>query len=143
MNITRLTKATDEAVNDINILLKQLSKDSDGRQGTLADLEAIVNDPTAILMVIEDGGKFIGMGTLYLMPKIGKRSGCIEDVVVDETYRGKGLGAKLMEAIIEQAREAKLGSIHLTSRPAREAANKLYQKLGFEQRDTNAYRLKL
>jgi ribosomal protein S18 acetylase RimI-like enzyme len=113
------------------------------REGTRADLDAIVADQTVLLVVVKDIDTIIGMATLYLMPQMGKRSGYVEDVVVDDTYRGQGLGVKLMESIISYAREMKLDSVHLTSRPSRVAANKLYVKLGFEKRDTNAYRLNL
>lgn len=142
MTIRKLTVANKEAVKDINRLMQQLSQDSSRRGGTLRELKKIVADPTAILMAVKDGTKIIGVATLYVMTQMGKISGYVEDVVVDEAYRGQGLGVKLMDALILEARKKKLGSIHLTSRPARVAANKLYQKLGFEQRETNVYRLK-
>jgi ribosomal protein S18 acetylase RimI-like enzyme len=62
--------------------------------------------------------------------------------VVDETARGKGVGAALNTEAISLAHEMGAKSIDLTSRPSREAANRLYQRLGFEQRDTNVYRFK-
>lgn len=141
MNIRRLRVVTRENVRDINRLLKQLS--STPRSGTFADLTAMVADPTTVLVAIKDGTTIVGVATLYLMRQMGKRSGYVEDVVVDESYRGQGLGGKLMEVLIAEARKNKLDAIHLTSRPAREAANRLYQKLGFEHRDTNTYQLKL
>ena len=143
MEIVRLTAATEETVRELNALLAQMNKDGDARQGTLADLQEIVADPTAQMFVIRDQEKIIGMATLYSLTQLGKRSGYVEDVVVDSAYRGQGLGAQIMEALIAHARDAGMDALHLTSRPAREAANKLYQKLGFEQRETNAYRLKL
>ncbi|MFZ2555359.1 MAG: GNAT family N-acetyltransferase [Minisyncoccia bacterium] len=143
MTIRKLTTANRDAVKDINRLLQQLSQDSSRKGGTLGELKRIVADPTAVLLTLKDGTRIIGVATLYLMTQMGKSSGYVEDVVVDEAYRGQGLGAKLMNALIAEARKKKLGSIHLTSRPARVAANKLYQKLGFEQRETNVYRLKL
>lgn len=143
MTIQKLKNARKEAVGEINFLLKQLSGDSSARKGTRRDLKEIMKDPTIILMAVKDGKKIIGVATLYLMTQMGKRSGYVEDVVVDEVYRGQGLGVKIMQALIAEARKKKVASIHLTSRPARVAANKLYQKLGFEERETNVYRLKL
>jgi ribosomal protein S18 acetylase RimI-like enzyme len=68
------------------------------------------------------------------------RRAWIEDVVVDETARGAGVGEALTNAAIEEARRRRVRSIDLTTRPSREAANRLYARLGFEPRDTNVYR---
>ena len=67
----------------------------------------------------------------------------IEDVVVDESARGRGIGAALNRRAIEIARQAGARTVDLTSRPDREAANRLYARLGFNQRNTNVYRLDL
>jgi ribosomal protein S18 acetylase RimI-like enzyme len=67
----------------------------------------------------------------------------IEDVVVDETARGHGVGEALNQAAIEEARRKGAVTVDLTSRPSREAANRLYQRIGFVQRDTNVYRYSL
>ena len=63
----------------------------------------------------------------------------IEDVIVDSESRGQGIGALLTETAVEKARAAGAKAVGLTSRPAREAANRLYTSLGFERRDTNVY----
>jgi ribosomal protein S18 acetylase RimI-like enzyme len=83
------------------------------------------------------------MATLYLFTKFGKRSGQVEDVVVDSDFRGQHLGEEIMQRIIEVARDNKVATLHLTSRPVRVAANKLYQKMGFEKKETNVYRLRI
>jgi len=93
-------------------------------------------------MVAKDDGKIVGMATLYVMPKVGKRVGCVEDVVVGKEYRGQGLGEKLMRSIIAEARKKKVGSLFLTSASDRAAANVLYKKLGFEIVETNPYKLR-
>ena len=67
----------------------------------------------------------------------------IEDVVVDESARGQGMGEALTRAGIELAREKGARAVELTSRPAREAANRLYQRLGFKRRETNLYRMEM
>ena len=67
----------------------------------------------------------------------------IEDVVVDEAGRGQGVGEALTNAMVERARELGCRTVDLTSRPSREAANRLYQRAGFVARDTNVYRLEI
>jgi ribosomal protein S18 acetylase RimI-like enzyme len=64
----------------------------------------------------------------------------IEDVVVDETARGAGCGEALVAAALERARDAGVKNVDLTSRPSREAANRLYVRMGFVERETNVYR---
>jgi ribosomal protein S18 acetylase RimI-like enzyme len=71
------------------------------------------------------------------------RRAWIEDVVVDEASGGQGIGRALTEAMLDLARELACVSVDLTSRPSREAANRLYQRVGFEPRDTNVYRYDL
>ncbi len=130
------------AVADINRLLQQLDMKT-GRKGSLRDLKAMSGNRAIVLLAIRDKKKIIGVATLYELHQMGKKSGYVEDVVVDEAYRGQGLGMLLMRALIVAAKKKKLSHLNLTSRPSRVAANKLYQKLGFEKRDTNVYRLKL
>jgi ribosomal protein S18 acetylase RimI-like enzyme len=67
----------------------------------------------------------------------------IEDVVVDDRARGKGVGEALNRAALSMARQRGAKTVDLTSRPSREAANRLYQRLGFVRRDTNVYRFEL
>ena len=75
---------------------------------------------------------------MFLIPT-GRRA-WIEDVVVDENARGKGVGQLLNERALEIAKVAGARTVDLTSRPSREAANRLYQRLGFVERETNVYR---
>ncbi len=67
----------------------------------------------------------------------------IEDVVVDESARGHGVGEALNREALRVAREHGAITVDLTSRPSREAANRLYQRLGFTERNTNVYRYDL
>jgi len=87
-----------------------------------------------------DGGRIVGLLTLatFRVPS-GKRA-WIEDVVVDEAERGQGIGEALVRAALAKAAEQGAKSVELTSRPARQAANRLYQRLGFTQPGTNFYR---
>jgi ribosomal protein S18 acetylase RimI-like enzyme len=83
------------------------------------------------------------MLTLVWFPIPSGRRAWIEDVVVDAAVRGTGAGGALTRAAIEHARSLGAKTVDLTSRPAREAANRLYQRIGFEQRDSNVYRFRL
>lgn len=96
-----------------------------------------------LFLAVSDDKEIAGMLTaaVYLIPTGTKY--WIEDVVVDEAYRGKGIGKELMVHAMEFAKSAGAKSVDLTSRPARVAANKLYKELGFELRETNVYRYSL
>jgi len=88
------------------------------------------------------GGRIVGCASLCVFDSPTGRKGHIEDVVVSSACRGRHLGRKLLEHILDYARtDLAPIDIHLTSRPSRVAANTLYRSLGFEQRDTNVYRL--
>ncbi len=138
MKIGPLKKVTAEALSDINRLMGQL-RGKGATLGTRAELREIVENKDSVMVVAEDGKKVVGVATLYVFQKMGKRTGHIEDVVVDGEYRGQGIGKKLVLALIAAGKKNKLAVIHLTSRPEREAANALYKKLGFKLKKTNPY----
>ncbi len=140
MTIGKLTQVSKEVLGDLNRLLTQLR--GTGPHGSLSELRDIVGDKKIVMVVAKDEKRIVGVGTLYIMQKIGKRSAHIEDVIVDGEYRGQGLGKKITQALIAAAKAKKVKSLYLTSRPARVAANKLYQKVGFKQHETNVYRMK-
>ncbi len=104
------------------------------------ELGAIVGSPCATLLVARLAGRIVGSLTLvtFVVPT-GVRA-LIEDVVVDQAARGKGAGEALVTAALQRASEAGAKTVDLTSRPSRESANRLYQRLGFEPRQTNLYR---
>ena len=129
---------TDELLSDLNHLLPQLS--STAAPLTFDDLEGVVNSPTSQLFVARVDNVIVGMLTLVVFTIPTGVRGWIEDVVVDAGARGKGVGEALSLAAIDEARRLGVRSIDLTSRPSREVANALYQKLGFELRNTNVYR---
>src|SRR3989338_1545153 len=143
MKITRLRHATKEGLKDLHNLLPQLRPHREGQKGTIVELRNIVGNERTIIIVAQDGKHIVGFGSLYVIAKLSGKIGHIEDVVVDSAYRGQGLGEKVMRVLIKEARKQKIESLHLTSRSARVAANKLYQKLGFVRKETNVYRLKL
>ena len=109
-----------------------------------AALERIVGHPTNTVLIARDGAdEIVGAMVLVLFPLASGLRAWIEDVVVDESARGRGIGAALNRRAIEIARQAGARTVDLTSRPDREAANRLYARLGFNRRNTNVYRLDL
>ncbi len=89
------------------------------------------------------GGRIIGLALIHFYKTFSYKFGVINDVVVDENYRGRGIGKKLTEALITEAKKEKADCVDLTSNPKRIAAKAMYQKLGFKKRETNCYRLVL
>lgn len=141
ITVEKAMSATPELLDGLNDLLPQLS--STAPLLTMHDVEEIVDSDAATLFVASDDGVAVGMLTLVIFSIPTGLRAYIEDVVVDEGTRGTGVGEALTNAAVNEARARGVRSIDLTSRPSREAANALYQKLGFERRDTNVYRFEL
>jgi ribosomal protein S18 acetylase RimI-like enzyme len=96
------------------------------------------------LFVARDAGaEIVGSLTLAVFRGPTGVRAWIEDVVVETSLRGTGIGAALVKAAITEARRAEARTVDLTSRPDRDEANRLYQRLGFDKRETNVYRLSL
>lgn len=139
ITIHEVSQVSDDIVEAFARLTPQLS--SSNPAPTREALELIVNSESSTILVARDaGGVVVGTMTLamFLIPT-GLRA-WIEDVVVDEAARGMGVGKIINERALEIAREAGAKTVDLTSRPDREAANRLYRRLGFSQRETNVYR---
>ena len=135
-------KADAELQSALERLVPQLS--SSAPAPTLEELERIVSSPTTTLFVARDGaGGVVGVLTLAVFSLPTGVRAWVEDVVVDAGARGAGTGAALVTAALRAAAEAGARTVDLTSRPDRTAANRLYQRLGFEQRRTNVYRVTL
>lgn len=137
--VYELKEATAGLVEPINRLLRQLS--SSPHPFTVDSLEAIVNSANSHLFIAEVDGAVSGMLTLcdYLAPT--GRKMWIEDVVVDEVARGRSVGRLLVNTAIEYAKNIGQGTLMLTSRPSREAANALYRSCGFVFKETNNYKM--
>jgi ribosomal protein S18 acetylase RimI-like enzyme len=133
-------EVTDELVAAVGRLVGQLS--SSAPAPTREELEAILTSPATTLLVARDGAA-VGMLTLAVFPIPTGVRAWIEDVVVDTSARGRGVGEALSRRALELAAEAGAKTVELTSRPSREAANRLYRRLGFRARDTNVYRYQL
>lgn len=133
---------TPELVDAMARLVPQLS--SSNPPPTEAELAAIVTSRASVLFIArDDDGTIIGSLTLALFRIPTGLRAWIEDVVVDGQARGKGVGEMLNQAALDYARDAGAKTVDLTSRPSREAANRLYQRMGFKLRETNCYRYDL
>ena len=100
----------------------------------------LASDAITQFVARDDRGRIIGVSTLAVFPIPTARRAWIEDVIVDESARGQGVGEALTKAMLDRARAVGCKTVDLTSRPSREPANRLYQRMGFELRDTNVYR---
>ncbi len=141
IEIVEVTEVTADLVDAMNGLIPQLS--TSNPPPSPSQLEAIVDSDATTLLLARDDSTVVGSLTLALFRIPTGLRAWIEDVVVDDDARGKGVGRMLNEAAIDHARRAGATTVDLTSRPSREAANRLYQRLGFVERDTNVYRYQL
>lgn len=138
MTITALESIDDDVLNAFNNLIPQLSSSSP--LPSKKDLETIINSGNTKLFVAEEGDTIVGALTLVFNKIPTGEKAWIEDVVVSENARGKGVGKLLTQFAVDYALEKGISKIDLTSSPERVTANKLYQKLGFQKRITNVYR---
>ena len=142
VTVTELEAVGPDEVAAFARLIPQLSRSSpppDERE-----LREVVDTPgTVVLVARNEDGTVLGSLTLVTFRIPTGMRAWIEDVVVDEAARGRGVGDALNRAALDAARDRGCRTVDLTSRPSREAANRLYQRLGFEARDTNVYRFEL
>ena len=142
MQIVEATEVTPELVAAFDRLIPQLS--SSNPPPTAEELEDLVRSGASMLLLaVDDDGTILGSLTLVLFRIPTGIRAWIEDVVVDGDARGRGVGEALNTAALDRARQAGATTVDLTSRPSREAANRLYQRLGFVARETNVYRYTL
>ncbi len=143
VDIDVVREVTDEVVDAFGRLLPQLSKSAPPLDADA--LTAIASAQANTLLVARIGGDIVGTLTLVIFPIPTGIRAWIEDVIVDESARGKSYGGKrvgeaLTAEAIRIADRAGARTVDLTTRPARVAAGKLYERLGFEQRDSRVYR---
>ena len=131
-------EVTPELVEALAMLIPQLSRSSP--PPTVDELEEIVRSPACDLVVARIDGRIVGTLTLVTFRIPTAVRSWIEDVVVDDSARGAGVGEALNLFALELARSKGARTVDLTSRPSREAANRLYQRIGFVPRETNVYR---
>jgi ribosomal protein S18 acetylase RimI-like enzyme len=133
-----LNEVTREVVEAFGRLLPQLSRSAKPPGQT--ELEAIVRSPANTVLLARSAGAITGAMTLVMLPLTTGLRAWIEDVVVDESARRQGTGEAMMRESLRLAREAGARTVDLTSRPAREAAGRLYERLGFKIRESRLYR---
>jgi ribosomal protein S18 acetylase RimI-like enzyme len=139
IEVEAVRQVTDELVEACRRLLPQLSGAAAAPDAD--DLGRILDHQANTLLVARDqGGAIVGMLTLVTFPLPSGQRARIEDVVVDQDARGRGVGTALTMAAIDLAQRQGARGVDLTSRASRPAANRLYQRLGFQLRDSNVYR---
>lgn len=148
MTVNEVTEVTEELIEAFELLIPQLSRSATPMKKK--ELKRFLAQPDVHLFIyravpaeedpIPGMDPILGMLTLVTFEiPTGKRA-WIEDVVVDSAARGQGAGQALVEQAIAKASELGCVTVDLTSRPSREAANRLYVRCGFELRETNIYR---
>ena len=135
-----LSSYTPQDLADLDALMHELSATSFCNEELLNDA---LNDANVHVYLIRDEGHILATGTLCIKHTLEFTIADIESVVVSSNCRGRGYGKELMTAMIKAAMKMNVHHIQLTSNPARVAANRLYQDLGFERYETNCYRLLL
>jgi ribosomal protein S18 acetylase RimI-like enzyme len=138
VEVEAVHQVTDELVDAAGRLLPQLSRSAAPLDA--GGLARIVSHEATTFFIARSEGVIVGMLTLVTFPLPSGLRARIEDVVVDQDARGQGVGTALTLAAIDLAQQQGARSIDLTSRASRVAANRLYQQLGFQLRDSNVYR---
>lgn len=138
--IEELISYTSQDLAELDALMRELSASSFCDKELL---DAALGDANVHVYVIRDGGHIVATGTLCIKHTLEFAIADIESVVVSSRCRGKGFGRVLMSAMIDAAKGLGVHHIQLTSNPARVAANRLYQGLGFERYETNCYKMRV
>jgi ribosomal protein S18 acetylase RimI-like enzyme len=139
IDIHEISSADEKTLRAVNELIPQLSQSASVMNEM--QLRRLVESQATKLYFAQEGDVVLGMLSLVVFSIPTGTKAWVEDVVVAQVARGKGVGMALMNHALAVAKDAGAKSVDLTSRPSREAANKLYQKLGFTARETNVYRL--
>ena len=138
VEIFQPSQADETTLRAVNQLLPQLS--SSAPPLNLERLIEIIQSSSVHLYIAREEQEVLGMLSLVLFTIPTGIRAWVEDVVVDEKDRGKGVGKALSEHALKEASRLGAKTVDLTSRPSRVAANQLYQRVGFAKRDTNVYR---
>ncbi|NNM82318.1 MAG: GNAT family N-acetyltransferase [Burkholderiales bacterium] len=139
MTVELATELTEEICASFVQLMPQLS--SSNPAPDREQLSLIIASPSTHLFLSRDeNGRICGSLTLAVFRIPTGIRAWVEDVVVDSSARGKGMGEALCRAAIDHAKALGAITVDLTSRPSREAANRLYKRVGFSVRETNVYR---
>jgi ribosomal protein S18 acetylase RimI-like enzyme len=137
VRIEQAREATEELLEAIHRLLPQLTEAR--TPPTLDELAATVSEQTLLVARDDGDGSIVGTATLVMYRVSSGLKGRLEDVIVDSSARGKGVGEGLARDVMARANEAQVLMLELTSMPYRESANRLYKRLGFVRKPTNVY----
>lgn len=156
INISQIEKA--DFIKGINRLLPQLMPSNENIYITKSELQEVLRNPNFYLLIAKDSSQkypknFVGMGSILFQRNLGRWIAEIHDVVVDENYRKRGVGTKIVVELVNIAKafarqKKNKIELYLTSRPSRVESNKLYLRVGFVQvaqatgeRGTNLYKM--
>ncbi|MFE4822149.1 GNAT family N-acetyltransferase [Streptomyces sp. NPDC056704] len=140
-SITVLRHADAQVAEDVNRLISQLGKESPPH--TVAHLERLIASEASTVLTARAGTRIIGMLTLVLTILPTGVVARLEDVVVDDAHRGRGIGPALVRAALDEATRHGAHQVDLTSRPSRVSAHRLYEKTGFIRRQTHVFRYRI
>lgn len=143
ITIEQLTKFSTDDVESIKNLSLQLGVN--GLPFANADLQEMLDSSNTTILAARDSSnqKIIGMLTVFIYRIPYTKKSYIDDFVVDDNYRGRGIGTQLFEKALALAKEKGAVYMDFTSSPEKIQGNKFYEKLGFKKRETNVYRLNL
>ncbi len=141
VDVEVMNEVTSEVVEAFDRLLPQLSSSAPPLDA--AALSDIASAPASTVLLARKGGQIVGTTTLVIFRIPTGVRAWIEDVVVDEAARGRGVGEALTLEALRMARQAEARTVDLTTRPSREAAGRLYERVGFSRRDSRVYRFTL
>jgi ribosomal protein S18 acetylase RimI-like enzyme len=138
VSLEQVEAVTDDFVEAWARLIPQLSGAPTPSRTYLE--QVVAHQANSIFVARAPDGAIVGMTTLVTFPLATGIRAWIHDVVVDEAHRGRGVGTALTRAALERARALGAWTVDLTTRPWRDDANRLYEGMGFERRETNVYR---
>ena len=143
MQIDAITEVTPALQQSLARLLPQLNPNLPPPD--LDRLKRLVADPDVTLLVARDGDEIVGTTTVIVYTTPFWIKARIDEVVVDESARGKGVGEQLVQAALDVARKrgAQIAELQSARPPAREPAHRLYERLGFQKRNSDVFRIVL
>jgi ribosomal protein S18 acetylase RimI-like enzyme len=137
VRIEQAHEATEELLQAIHRLLPQLTEAR--TPPTLDQLAETVAGQTVLVARDDETGAIVATATFIRYRVSSGLKGRLEDVIVDSSVRGQGVGEELVQEVLRRANEAQVLMLELTSMPYRESANRLYKRLGFVRKPTNVY----
>lgn len=142
VTIEQIKVYTPKIVEELNKLLFQLDSNIPKRKEEFVKL-FLESPHTRVFVARNRDGVIIGITTLIIFQALSGKRATLEDLVVDKEYRGQGIGKNLLKTALEAASKENIVHVDWTSKPSRVEANKMYQSMGFEKRDTNVYRYRI